>query len=186
MTYTADIQLGDEVLVMGLGAIGLMSIPLARMTGASRIYAVNRSGGKRAEVATHLGADEVILTDNIQEVAFRKGGVDRALVSAPPSVLPSVMKCLNFGGVISYIGIEIGEGAVISFDANDFHFNKTQLRASHATPALYFPLVLQLMKDGHVDGDALISHTMPLEDIGKAIDTMQTQRESVLKIVITP
>jgi hypothetical protein len=85
--------------------------------------------------------------------------------------------CLSFG-----VGIEIGEGATISFDANDFHFNKTQLRASHATPALYFPLALQLMKDGHVDGESLISHTLPLE----AIDIMQTQRESVLKIVITP
>jgi hypothetical protein len=38
------------------------------------------------------------------------------------------------------------------------------------------------MKDGHVDGESLISHTLPLE----AIDIMQTQRESVLKIVITP
>jgi len=137
-------------------------------------------------LAKHLGADEVILTDSLQGVPFRKQGVDRALVSAPPSVLPDVMKCMSFGGVISYIGIEVGDGATISFDANDFHFNKTQLRASHATPALYFPLALQLMKDGHVDGDSLISHTLPLEAIGDAIDIMRTQRESVLKIVITP
>ena len=188
MTYASDIHLGNEVLVLGLGAIGLMAIPLVRMKGASRIYAVNRSGGNRAEIAKKFGADEVFLTDDLAVASknFRKGGVDRALVSAPPSVLPDVMKYMNYGGIISYIGIEYGEGAKITFDANSFHFNKTQLRASHASPALYFPTALQLLQDKQVDGDALISHIMPLEKIAEAMNMMQNNRNEVLKIVITP
>jgi L-iditol 2-dehydrogenase len=188
MVYAAGISLGNEVLVIGLGPIGLMSIPLARMQGAARIYAANRSGGKRVEVAKAYGADEIHLTATrpLARIPFRKGGVDRALVSSVPRTLPEVMAIMNTGGIISFIGIEYGAGATISFDANDFHFKKLQLRASFASPALYFPLCLQLLADGHVDGQAVISHVMPLEQIEKALLMLRDDREETLKIVITP
>jgi len=188
MVRVADIALGDEVLVLGLGPIGLMSIPLARMRGASRIYAVNRSGGRRAQAARALGADEIISTrvTPLREVHFRKGGVDRALVSASVTAIGEAIPTMSYGGIIAFIGIEYGEGATISFDANDFHFKKLQLRASHAAPALYFPYVLQLLKDGHVDGNALISHVMPLEKIGEAMTLVRDCREEVIKVVMKP
>ena len=188
MTRTADIQLGDEVLVLGLGPIGLMSILLARRQGAEHIYAADLVGGKRAEAARALGADEVFQTTNlpIENLPFRKGGVDRALVSAVPRTLPAVMQVLNYGGIISFIGIEYGPGGSITFDANAFHFKKLQLRASFAAPALYFPLCLQLLKDGHVDGRKVISHVMPLERIAEAIQVLRDGRDHTLKIVIVP
>ncbi len=188
MVRVADIALGDEVLALGLGPIGLMAIPLARMRGAGRIYAVNRSGGKRAEVAKALGADEVILTKDtpLKDVHFRKQGVDRALVSASVDAIAEAMTLMNYGGIISFIGIQYGERASITFDANAFHFNKLQLRASHAAPALYFPLVLDLLKDRHVDGNKLISHIIPLEKIAEAMTLVRDCREEVLKVVIKP
>lgn len=185
MSYVADIQLGNEVMVLGLGAIGLMSIPIARMQGAAHIYAVNRSGGKRAEVAKLAGADTVILDTPLADIAFRKGGVDRALVSADPKVLPSVMPLMNYGGFISFIGINFPDGD-ITFNANDFHFKKLQLRASHAAPALYFPTALQLLKDKHVDGELFISHVISLDELEHGIQMMRDQRESVLKVVVKP
>jgi len=186
MVYTAGIGLGNEVLVVGLGPIGLMAIPLARMQGASRIYAANRSGGKRVQVAQQYGADEVYVTSRqpLGKISFRKGGVDRALVSAVPQTLPDVMQVMNVGGIISFIGIEYGPGAAIRFDANEFHFKKLQLRASFASPALYFPLCLQLLKDGDVDGRAVISHVVPLERIAEAMQLLRDDRENTLKIVI--
>lgn len=188
MVRTASISQGDEVLVAGLGPIGLMSIPLARLSGAARIYATNRSGGERLQVAQHYGADEVYVTAEkpLEEIPFRRGGVDRALVSASPQALSEVLRVMNYGGIISFIGIEYGPGAIISFDANDFHFRKLQLRASFASPALYFPLCLQLLKDRQVDGRAVISHVMPLEHIAEAMHLLSYAREQVVKIVITP
>jgi L-iditol 2-dehydrogenase len=187
MTYVADIHLGNEVLVLGLGAIGLMSIPIARMQGAGRLYAVNRSGGKRAQVAAAVGADEVILTSQtrLADISFRKGGVDRALVSADPKIIPDVFPLVNYGGYVSFIGINWPDGD-ITFNANDFHFQKLQLRASHAAPALYFPTALQLMKDKHVDGEQFISHVIPLDEIERGFDLMRNHRESVLKVVVKP
>lgn len=187
MTHTADVQLGDEVLVLGLGPIGLMSIALARRRGAARIYAADILGGRRAAAAQVLGADEVHVLSGktLKEIPFRKGGVDRALVSAPPRVLPEVMQVMRCGGVISYIGIEYGPGSVISFDANEFHFRKLQLRASFASPALYFPRCLQMLVDGHVDGKVVISHTFPLERIEEAMKLLRDAPDQTLKVVIT-
>jgi L-iditol 2-dehydrogenase len=188
MVRVADIALGDEVLVLGLGPIGLMSIPMARMRGAARIYAVNRSGGRRAQAARTLGADKIISTVEtpLNEVGFRKGGVDRALVSASVAAIGEAMPVMNYGGIIAFIGIEYGDGSTISFDANEFHFKKLQLRASHAAPALYFPTVLQLLKDEHVNGSTLISHVMPLEKIGEAMALVRDCREEVIKVVVKP
>lgn len=188
MTYVADINLGDNVLALGLGPIGLMAIPLARMQGAGHITAVNRSGGRRAALASQYGADVVVLTSEtpINTITLRKGGVDRALVSASPAAILDAIPMMKYGGIIAYIGIEYGPGAELHFNANDFHFRKLQLRASHAAPALYFPRCLQLLKDGHVDGDAIISHVMPLEQIGEAMALLRDNREETLKIVIKP
>lgn len=188
MTYTADIALGDEVLVLGLGPIGLLSIPLVRRKGAAHIYAANRSGGRRADLARLYGADSVILTSEtpVEAIPFRRGGVDRALVSASASAVLSALPVMNYGGIIAFIGIEYGPGAALTFDANEFHFRKLQLRASHAAPALYFPTCLQLLKDGHVNGEAIISHVMPLERIVEAMTLLRDARGDVLKIVIKP
>lgn len=184
MTYVADIQLGNDVMVLGLGAIGLAAIPIAKMQGAGKVYAVNRSGGKRADLAKALGA-EVILDTPLNEINFRKGGLDRALVTADPKVLPDVMPLMNYGGFISFIGINWPDGD-ITFNANDFHFKKLQLRASHAAPALYFPTVLQLLQDRHIDGEQFISHVIGLDDLAEGIRIMRDERESVLKIVVKP
>lgn len=98
--------------------------------------------------------------------------------------LPDVFAAAAKGAVISFIGIEPGDGAFCTFDVNAFHFKKLQLRASFASPALYTPLALQYLRERVVDGDALISHRFPLEQVARG---MQVARESsaALKVVVT-
>ena len=58
------VELGEDVLVYGLGPIGLFALRLARLNGARRIYAVNRSGrDARDALALAWGADAVIHPD---------------------------------------------------------------------------------------------------------------------------
>ncbi|SDW05624.1 zinc-binding dehydrogenase [Paenibacillus sp. CF384] len=187
LTETIDIRMGDDVLVLGLGPIGLMALRLAKLRGARKIYAAARSHSvKRIETALAFGADEIIYTDKtpLETFTFERGGVDKVLVSAPPSTIPSAIKAARTGGVIGYIGIEYGEGATISFDANEFHFKKLQLRASHATPALFFPKCIELLKSGAIDGDALISHTFSLDEFPGAMKQLHEDRGSAIKMVL--
>src|SRR5690606_36066336 len=57
-TQDALIKVGDHVAVYGLGAIGLIAVQLARLSGALRVTAIDPIAARR-EMALKLGADEV-------------------------------------------------------------------------------------------------------------------------------
>lgn len=187
LAYTVDPKLNDDVLVVGLGPIGLMAVQIVKAMGARRIFVANHSRSKiRIDVAKSFGVEDVILVDKtpISSYKFPKGGVDRALVTAPPYVIPEVLDVMNFGGVVGFIGIDYGEGRFIKFDANKFHFNKLQLRASHAVPALYFPRCVDMIKSGAVNVKPLITDTFKLEDIGEMMVRAENEKDKVIKAVM--
>lgn len=181
----ADITFDSNVLVMGPGPIGLMAIALAKKKGARRVFcsAFERET-IRAETALALGADAVMDPSKVdlKEVDFGCE-IDRVLVTAPPPVLPDAVAVAANGGIISFIGIGQGENAFCRFNANDFHFKKLQLRASFASPALMTPLALTYLKEGVIDGQALISHRFVLSDIEKAIQVARDGSKA-LKVII--
>ena len=187
LLYTADVKLNDDVLVVGLGPIGLMAVRLAKLMGARKIYAAVRSNSvRRAELAKQFGADEVLFTDvrELVDHTFEKGGVDKILVTAPPETIPGTLKVAKVGAIIAFLGIEYGAGATISFDANDFHFKKLQLRGAFASPALYFPRCIDLLKSGVIDAEALISHTFKLDELAEAFIKLRDEKETVVKMVM--
>lgn len=187
LLYTADVRVGEDVLVVGLGPIGLMALRLAKLAGARRLYAADRfRNTRRIEIAKLYGADEIIYTDQteIRDFAFDKGGVDKVLVTAPPRVIPQAFEVTNIGGTVAFIGIEYGAGATISFDANAFHFKKLSLKASYAAPALYFPRCIDFINSGAIDLKPLISGTFRLEDTGANIVDLRDNKSRVIKSIM--
>jgi threonine dehydrogenase-like Zn-dependent dehydrogenase len=187
MVRLADIRLDSNVLLMGAGPIGLMALAIVKRMGARRIfYSAYRKQEVRARLVERFGADELVdPTETPLEEQDFGCGIDRILVTSPPRTLESALKVAAKGGIISYIGIEYGEGAYCRFEANDFHFKKLQLRASFASPAMYTPLALQYLREGVVDGEALITHRFPLTEIEQAIETARDKRIAA-KVVVMP
>lgn len=183
----ADIRIGSHVVVSGLGPIGLMALRLAKLSGAERIYACDLSTAKcRLDLAKKWGADEIIEADKTPLDKFKfSQAPDRFLVSSPPKTLPGMFKVAAKGAILSFIGIKFGDGANVTFDANEFHFKKLQLRASFASPALYTPMALNLITKRIVDASAVISHTLPLERIGEALKIASDPSAS-LKVIVAP
>jgi L-iditol 2-dehydrogenase len=180
-------ELGEDVLVYGIGPIGLFALRLARLMGARRIYAVNTSGrNARDRLAKAWGADEVIHSDRVDllRYPFPKGGVDRILMTAPPSVMPDALKLLNIGGIMGFIGIGVDDTRYASFDMRLFHDRKLQIRASNAVPALYFPACLELCASGMVDMKAMISHTLSLDSFAGDVSKYMKDRQGALKAVM--
>lgn len=185
--YTTGIELNDDVAVVGLGPIGLMTIALAKAAGARNIYAIQRNSKskKRIELAKKLGATDIILTSesDLTQYPFPRGGLNKIMVTASPQVLPQMMKLCVYGGIIGFLGIDNQHG-MISFDANDFHFKKLQLRASYAVPALWFPRALELLKSKVVDPKDFITHTFPLEKIEEFFCKQRDDISDVIKMVM--
>jgi L-iditol 2-dehydrogenase len=64
----AMIELGEEVLVLGLGLIGLLSVKLARLTGAMHVLGADLNV-RRLKVASEHGVDEVVDTSQTDWIA---------------------------------------------------------------------------------------------------------------------
>ena len=184
--YTTGIELNDDVAVVGLGPIGLMTIALAKAAGARNIYAIQRSGRSKAriELAEKLGATVILTSEtDLEKYPFPRGGVNKIMITAAPRVIPDMMKIAAFGGVISFLGIDMEHGE-ITFDANAFHFKKLQLRASFAAPALWFPRALDLLKSKVVDPADFITQTFKMEDIQKYFEKQRDDSSDVIKMVM--
>ncbi len=183
----ADITPESNVLIMGQGPIGLMTTALVKRMGARRVFVSElKSRAKRVELAGQFGADACLDPTETPLAQYDFGcGIDRILVTAPPKVLPSAFDIASKGGIIAFIGIAFGEAANVTFDANAFHFKKLQLRASFASPALYGPRALRCLKEGVVDGAAMITHRFGLGQLGEAI-AVSLSDPGAVKAVILP
>lgn len=187
LVMTANIHLNNDVLVLGLGPIGLMALKMAKSSGARKIYAAEFSTAKkRCELAKEYGADEIIYTDKVklEDYKFDRGGVDRVLVTAPPKVIGSACNVTNIGGIVSFLGISYGPDAIVSFDSNVVHLRKLQIRGSNAIPALYFPKCIDMINAGLVDVKNLITHRFSLEELPQALLNYHEDRENSIKAVM--
>lgn len=110
----ADVQFGDEVLVIGIGPVGLMAVAGAALRGASRIIAV----GTRpvcVEAAKGYGASEFISYKDgpiHEQVLERTGGkgVDRVCIAGGNvDTFAEAVKCLKPGGKIGNVNY-LGKG----------------------------------------------------------------------------
>lgn len=184
----ADINPGNNVLIMGPGPIGLMAIRLVKMAGAKKIFVSALSGSvKRNELALEFGADTVIKVDKTPLEEYDFGcRIDRIVSTTPPATLSSAVKVAVKGTIISYIGLAGAGNPQICFNADEFHFKKLQLRASFASPALFGPRAIEILKNDKLIKDKLISHTFKLDEIQAAMSVAVNDVSDVLKVVVLP
>lgn len=187
MVKTADIELTDRVLVVGTGAIGLMALAVVRHRTTGLLAAANRTPG-RLEWAKRFGADAVISLAEASLAACGEpyGGFDKILVTAPPQVIPDCITAAAYGGYIVFIGSDFAGGGVVPIDTHALHFGKKQLRSSFASPALYLPEALHLLRVGVVPAKDIVSHVFPLTKLGEALRTIRENKDTARKVVVVP
>ena len=173
--------------VWGAGPIALLAVRLARLKGAGRITVLARShSGARIELASRFGADWIVCTDlSDPREAFRDCPADRILVTTPPPTLRDAVDIASFGAVISHIGFGSAPGgSLCTLDIDRMHFRRLQLRFSFAAPALFFPLCIDMIRNGLVDVKPLISRRVSLEELGDALATCRTDKEGTVKVMM--
>jgi threonine dehydrogenase-like Zn-dependent dehydrogenase len=101
-----NVRIGDTVVVFSLGAIGLMAVHLAKLSGASQVFAVDLYENRR-DAATALGADHTINPAEIEDVGIHLReltgyrGVDVAIeYSGSAQAMQAAIKGVAFGGNI--------------------------------------------------------------------------------------
>ena len=179
---TARARPGDLVAVFGCGGVGLSAILGAVAAGAAEIVAVDVSEAKLS-AARELGATSTVLWPGSPESAAEavrdasKGGVDAAIEATGrvEAMLAAFLSTRNRGAAV-LIGIP-PEDAVLSLPALSIPRMERRVLGSiygSSRPERAFPLILDLYRRGRLPLDRLVSHTLPLEQIGEAFALLRS------------
>jgi L-iditol 2-dehydrogenase len=189
MVESAEIPLAGSVAIFGPGPIGLMIARLALYRGASRVYLTGNAHSRaRWELARKIGVTDCIFADQTDVVTYfaekEPKGLDRVLVTAPPSTIPQATQICRFGGIVAYNGIKFGGPEKIELDGNAFHFNRLQLRGVHSVPNLGWPQALELLSTKVIDPDLFVSHTYPFDQVPEAVRFSAEARSETVKVMV--
>jgi L-iditol 2-dehydrogenase len=193
LVKAVEIPLNGNVAIFGAGAIGLFVCQLVKLKGAKSVVLVDYSmkdpqSRFRMETGKKLGADNIIgygdpdFYDFINKIC--PSGFDRVIITSPPQTLDGAIKIAKFGAFIGLIGIVFDQRRMVTFDMNEFHFKRLQLRCIHAIPNLYFPLALDLIKNGKIKTEEIITHRLRFDEYVKAFEILEDKNQNVIKVFI--
>lgn len=169
------IQKGDIVGVMGIGPIGLMFAHLAKMKGA-KVIAMGRNPLKLKLAKDFANADVVIdvkkypdPSDFILDYTDNRG-LDVAIECVGlPSMWEKMFSLVRKGGYVHFFG-GCASGTSVNIDTRRLHYDEVKIISSfHHTPK-YFREALELIKDGKIDVEKLITLRMDMKYAKKAIE----------------
>ncbi len=180
ITHDARVKIGESLLLLGSGGIGLSTIQAARLAGAFPIVAVDRFAN-RLELAGQLGADHC-LDSTEPELESRlaalapDGGYDVVIESTGHvPFIESAYRLAQPQGRIVLVGVPRAGDCATLFTL-PLHFGKT-LTGSHggeSQPDRDIPRYLRLYGAGRLNLDSLISRTYALEEVNQAIGHMRS------------
>jgi L-iditol 2-dehydrogenase len=179
---------GDTVAVLGAGPIGLLIGAVARIAGASVVY-ITEPLDYRREFAAHYCADGVFnptSTNPVKEILNETGGrgVDVAFEAAGADETPEqAAEIVKPGGRVILTGIPKDDS--LTFNASVVRKKGLTIRLVRRMAHTY-PTAIQLVTKQHIDLKSLITHRLPLGDVGKAMAMLSSYEDGAIKVVITP
>ena len=168
-----QVVLGENVLIVGAGPMGILHLQVARAMGA-RVF-VSDPDLNRLEVAKSLGAFAVIdpSKEDLKEIVRSETdgiGVGACVVTSPaPVALSSGISALAKGGRLN-IYTSYLEEMTLPIDANNVHRNEILITGSEGRTAIDFQQAVKLIAYGMIDVNPLISRVVDYESITEGIE----------------
>jgi S-(hydroxymethyl)glutathione dehydrogenase/alcohol dehydrogenase len=189
---TAKVQPGDNVVVFGLGGIGLNVIQGAKMAGANRIVGVDINASKEewgrkfgmTDFIDAAGKDRAAIIEAI--AAITDGGADYSFdCTGNTEVMRTALECCHRGwGTSVIIGVaEAGkEIATRPFQlVTGRNWRGTAFGGAKGRTDV--PKIVDMYMDGTIAIDPMITHVLTLDEINKGFDLMHSG-ESIRSVVV--
>jgi alcohol dehydrogenase len=187
---SANIRIGDSVVVLAQGPIGLCATAGAKLLGASLIIAVE-SDPVRTKMSKRMGADVVLNQNelNVPEEVKRLtgGGADAAIEAlGTQPTFENCLRSLRPGGTLSSLGVYSGK-LQVPYDAfaagiGDYKIVTTLCPGGKER----MRRLMNLVQSGRFDPTPLLTHRFPLDDIVEAYHIFGDRLDGVLKVAIKP
>ncbi|MEG5136091.1 MULTISPECIES: S-(hydroxymethyl)glutathione dehydrogenase/class III alcohol dehydrogenase [unclassified Microcoleus] len=177
---TAKVEPGSNVIVFGLGSIGLNVIQAARMVGANMIIGVDLNPDKR-KMAEKFGMTHFVNPREVEGdlvpylVDLTKGGADYTFECIGNiNVMRQALECCHKGWGVSVIIGVAGAGQEISTRPFQLVTGRVWKGSAFggAKGRTDVPKIVDWYMDGKIDIDSLITQVMPIEQINQAFDLM--------------
>ncbi len=168
-----NIGLGDIVVIIGAGVMGLLLLQLSLLKGASKVI-VSEINKYRRNIAKNLGA----LVVNPEEIDLKKfvtketcsEGVDVAITTVFKEDI--IKECFLFTrkqGTVFIFGSAIKNPDLL-INSNKIHYDQINIMGSSAYKPFHFSIALKLLKEHRISVTPLITSVEPLKNIKKALD----------------
>ena len=187
----ANIKIGDTVVVLAQGPIGLCATAGARLLGATTIIAVD-GNDHRLGIARKMGADvtlnfrNVDVVDEVMKLTGGKGADSSIEALGTQATFAQAMKVLKPGGTLSSLGVY----------SEDLSIPLAQFAAGLGDHTIRTALcpggkermrrLMNVIAAQRLDLGVLVTHQRKLDEIVEAYDLFAHQRDGVLKIAIKP
>lgn len=178
-------HLGDDVLVIGSGPIGLLHTQVARARGARVIVADTRAD--RLETAKRVGAHDVVLVgpvtgaqgdqaeqDTVLELTEGRGADAVIVTVGAPAVITSALGMAARNGTVNLFAGTHPKG-IVELNPDVPHYDQVSITGSHDFAPADFTSALRLLRFGMVDTAPLITHRFGLDDVRAAFEATAAQ-----------
>lgn len=183
----SDVKVGDQIVVVGAGCMGLLVAQTIAAFGARPICVDLRE--ERLELARTLGVEATLnVARSDPRVALRsvteEDGIDGAILTAVSGpMLEAVLGVLRAGGKIN-IFADAGDAGRMAIDLSAFYRRELSLTATYSATPVELGEAIQLLASGQIQTFPLISHRF---DLSRFDEGARLQREGqATKVLFLP
>ena len=189
----AKITYGEDVLVIGIGPVGLMSVKGSALKGAGRILAVG-TRPNCVSLAKEYGATDIIsykdgpIDKQVMELTNNKG-VDKVIIAGGDvDTFAEAVRVVKPGGIISNVNY-LGSGDNIKIPREDWVVGMGHITITGGLmPAgrMRTERLLNMMAHGRIDVSGMLTHKFEgLDKVEEAVQLMKDKPRDLIKPVVT-
>jgi alcohol dehydrogenase len=204
-----EVKGGETVVIFGSGPVGLMAQKAAWLRGAKRVIAVDPldyrlNKAKEVNKVETLNAHDEHLMEKLREMTNGRGpdvAIDAVGTEAERSFLEKAkavwnaekgtMKVIDWctqavrrGGIVSVVGVY--GSPYDNFPIHRIFDKGLIMKFGQAPVQKYIDHLFEIVRDGKVVLDDIITHKIPLSDATKGYDMFKNKVDDCVKVVLKP
>lgn len=182
-----EIKPSDTVAVIGSGPVGLCSMISAKLLGASKVIAIDVDNS-RLEIARKEKLADVFLNPNeanieieVKKLTENRGADSVIEAAGAENTFETAYKIARPNAVIAITAM---------YEKNQIlplpeMYGKNLIFKTGGVDAVYCKELVQLISDGKISTNFLITHKLPFEKIAEAYEIFGNKKDNCLKIALT-
>ncbi|MDF2880284.1 MAG: alcohol dehydrogenase [Clostridiaceae bacterium] len=186
----SKVGLGDTVVIIGAGPLGVAHAEVAKILGASKVIMSEVSEDRQERAESSNSIDVVInptkvnLVEEIMKETSNKGA-DVVIVAAPSGdAQVQALAIAGKRGRVNFFGGLPKGRSTITIDSNVIHYKELTINGTSDSRVIQMKKILQLIATGKIDTDFLITKVFPINEYKDAFELAANGK--ALKVVIRP